>query len=159
MRIHIRMSHSEQQRAMHFESLVSDYLFSVVLAAYKWFKISAPGVQRRHMWQLDKNLTLLCWPALDEQFEPLRRDVAFLMLAAIINDVPASRFLILDLRPELKFIEVVVLDIAFMIILSTLPLMIVVVVLLRFKVILLLLCLLLCCGGISNELGKCKCGV
>ena len=106
-----------------------------------------------------KNYTLLCLPALDEQFEPLRRDVAFLMLAAIIKDVPASRFLILDLRPELEFIEVVVLDIAFMIILSTLPLMIVVVVLLRFKVILLLLCLLLCCGGISNELGKCKCGV
>ena len=98
-------------------------------------------------------------PALDEQFEPLRRDVAFLMLAVIIKDVPASRFLILDLRPELEFIEVVVLDIAFIMILSTLPLMIVVVVLLRFKVILLLLCLLLCCGGISNELGKCKCGV
>ena len=94
-------------------------------------------------------------PALDEQFEPLRRDETFLMLAAIINDVPASIFLILDLRPELD----VVFDIAFMMILSTLPLMIVVVVLLRFKVILLLLCLLLCCGGISNELGKCKCGV
>ena len=58
---------------------------------------------------------------------------------------------------DLKYI--VVIDIAFIIILSTLPLMIVVVVLLRFKVILLLLCLLLCCGGISNELGKCKCGV
>ena len=33
--------------------VVSNQLFSVVLAVYKWFKISAPGVGRRHMWQLD----------------------------------------------------------------------------------------------------------
>jgi hypothetical protein len=38
------------------------------------------------------------------------------MLAAIINDVLASRFLILDLRPELEVIAVVVLDIAFIMI-------------------------------------------
>jgi hypothetical protein len=43
----------KQQMALNFELVVSNQLFSVLLAAYKWFKISAPGVVRRHMWQLD----------------------------------------------------------------------------------------------------------
>ena len=38
---------------LNFEVVVSDQFFSVLLAAYKWFKTSAPGVGRRHMWQLD----------------------------------------------------------------------------------------------------------
>ena len=41
------------QMALNFELVVRDQLFSVVLASYKWFKIIAPGVRRRHMWQLD----------------------------------------------------------------------------------------------------------
>ena len=45
---------AQQQMALNFELVVSNKLFSVVLAAYKWFKISAPGVRGRHMWQLDK---------------------------------------------------------------------------------------------------------
>ena len=44
---------SQQQMALNFELFVSDQLFSVVLASCKWFKISAPGVGMRHMWQLD----------------------------------------------------------------------------------------------------------
>ena len=45
--------------ALNFELVVSNQLFSVVLAAYKWFKISASGVGRQHMWQLDNTLLLL----------------------------------------------------------------------------------------------------
>ena len=44
----------KQQMALNFEWVVSDQLFSVLLVVYKWFKISAPGVVGRHMWQLDK---------------------------------------------------------------------------------------------------------
>ena len=43
----------KQQMALNFELVVSDQLFTVVLASCKWFKISAPGVEMRHMWQLD----------------------------------------------------------------------------------------------------------
>ena len=39
--------------ALNFELVASDQLFSVVLASCKWFKISAPGVRMRHMWQLE----------------------------------------------------------------------------------------------------------
>jgi hypothetical protein len=39
--------------ALNFELVASDQLFSAVLASCKWFKISAPGVGMRHMWQLD----------------------------------------------------------------------------------------------------------
>ena len=39
--------------ALNFELVASDQLFSVVLASCKWFKISAHGVEMRHMWQLD----------------------------------------------------------------------------------------------------------
>ena len=38
---------AQQQMALNFELVVSDQLFSVVIAAY------TPGVGRRHMWQLD----------------------------------------------------------------------------------------------------------
>ena len=44
---------AQQRMALNFELVVSDQLFSVVSAAYKWFKIRTPGVRRRHMWQLD----------------------------------------------------------------------------------------------------------
>jgi len=40
---------TQQQMALNFELVVSDQLFSVVLATSKCFKISAPGVGRRHM--------------------------------------------------------------------------------------------------------------
>ena len=43
----------KQQMALNFELVASDQLFSVVLACCKWFKISAPGVEMWHMWQLD----------------------------------------------------------------------------------------------------------
>ena len=46
---------SQQQMALNFELVVNDQLFSVVLASCKWFKISAPGVVMRHMWQLDEH--------------------------------------------------------------------------------------------------------
>ena len=48
---------SQQQMALNFELVVSYQLFSVVLASCKWFKISAPGVGMRHMWQLDGIIT------------------------------------------------------------------------------------------------------
>jgi hypothetical protein len=38
---------AQQQMALNFELVVSNQLFSVVLAAFH-FKISAPGVGRRH---------------------------------------------------------------------------------------------------------------
>ena len=44
---------------LNFELVVSDQLFSVVLAAYKWFKISAPVVGWQHMWQLDLSIPLV----------------------------------------------------------------------------------------------------
>ena len=74
------------------------------------------------------------------------------MLAEILIALAASKFLILDLRPEPEVI-VVVLDIAVIIILSTL--LVLVVVLLRSNDIL----LLLCCGGITKELIKYNYGV
>ena len=46
--------------ALNFELIVSDQLFSVVLASCKWFKISAPGVGIRHMWQLDEARAEFC---------------------------------------------------------------------------------------------------
>ena len=45
----------KQQMALNFELVASNQLFSVVLACCKWFKISAPGVEMPHMWQLDSN--------------------------------------------------------------------------------------------------------
>ena len=48
-----------QQMALNFELVLSNQLFSVVLAAYKWFKISSSGVWRRHMWQLDMFMRVL----------------------------------------------------------------------------------------------------
>ena len=44
---------AQQQMVLNFELVVRNHLFSVVLATYKCFKISAPGVGRQHMWQLD----------------------------------------------------------------------------------------------------------
>ena len=42
----IRMQHWRRPATdgLNFELVVSDQLFSIVLAAYKWFKISAPGL-------------------------------------------------------------------------------------------------------------------
>ena len=51
---------SQQQMALNFELVASDQLFSVVLASCKWFKISAPGVEMRHMWQLDIKRSFHC---------------------------------------------------------------------------------------------------
>ena len=49
---------AQQQMALNFELVVSDQILSVVLAVYKLFKISGPGVGRQHMWQLDgKNIS------------------------------------------------------------------------------------------------------
>jgi hypothetical protein len=39
----------KQQMALNFELIVSNQLFSVVLASCKCFKISAPGIKMRHM--------------------------------------------------------------------------------------------------------------
>ena len=53
---------AQKQMALNFELVVSDQLFSVVLASYKWFKISAPGVRRWHLWQLE--CIICCYSAL-----------------------------------------------------------------------------------------------
>ena len=61
---------AQQQMALYFEFVVSDQFFSVVLATYKWFKISAPGVWRQHMWQLDGEKYLhRKWNANGQDFE------------------------------------------------------------------------------------------
>ena len=52
---------AQQQMTLNFELVVSNQLFSVVLATYKWLKISAPGVGRRYMWQLDLTSDWI-WP-------------------------------------------------------------------------------------------------
>ena len=52
----IRMQHCRIKATdgVEFELVASDQLFSVVFACCNWFKISAPGVEMRHMWQLDR---------------------------------------------------------------------------------------------------------
>ena len=64
----IRMQHWRRPATDGAEFwIVGDKLFSVVLATYKWFKISAPGVRRWHMWQLDsfgKKTNLNFWKLL-----------------------------------------------------------------------------------------------
>ena len=47
----VTLTHQKTEGAEFW--ITCDYLFSVVLASYKWFKISSPGFQQWHMWQLD----------------------------------------------------------------------------------------------------------
>ena len=56
--------------ALNFELVVSDQLFSVVLAAYKWFKISAPGVQ---------------WQQISTELDSLGQDKGFKTIFKVIG--------------------------------------------------------------------------